>query len=106
MLRRSVIEKFGSYDPTFRKAEDYELWLRFLSSGVIFANLADPLVLYRLATGSKRGREQWRFNLRAKFRHFGFRHLFLRLAGIAIVAAYYALPGSLQNALYEQYNRT
>ena len=51
MLRREVLTRSGiSYDPAYRTAQDYDLWLRLLrvTSG---ANLGEPLLRYRLRHG-------------------------------------------------------
>ena len=48
MLRRSAVEAVGGY--RFDYIEDYDLWLR-LSEQFELANLAEPLVLYRLHPG-------------------------------------------------------
>lgn len=57
MVRKSDIDEIGVFDETFRKAEDLELWLRFLASGKKMYNLQEKLVFYRVLTNSneKRG---------------------------------------------------
>ena len=45
MLRRSVLEDVGGY--RFDHSEDYDLWLR-LAERFDLANLAEPLILYRV----------------------------------------------------------
>jgi glycosyltransferase involved in cell wall biosynthesis len=58
MIRRDVLSRHGlEYDPAFRTAQDYDLWVRLLAleSG---ANLLEPLLKYRLRQGvSSRHRE-------------------------------------------------
>jgi hypothetical protein len=51
MLRRDVLTRSGiSYDPAFRTAQDYDLWVRLL--GVTRgANLGEPLLRYRMRHG-------------------------------------------------------
>lgn len=46
MMRTSFFRKFGLYDETFRRAQDYELWLRALKKGAIFGALNEPLIYY------------------------------------------------------------
>jgi glycosyltransferase involved in cell wall biosynthesis len=48
MLRRVALEDVGGY--RFDHSEDYDLWLR-LSERFELANLADPLILYRVHAG-------------------------------------------------------
>jgi hypothetical protein len=51
MLRRDVLTRFGlTYDPAFRTAQDYDLWVRLL--GVTRgANLGEPILRYRMRHG-------------------------------------------------------
>ena len=50
MLRRAVLDQVGGYDVSFPVAQDYDLWMR-LASITRLANLAEPLVIRRLAAG-------------------------------------------------------
>ncbi len=48
MLNRHILDQGQmAYDPSFRWAQDYELWIRFLKV-TWGANLAEPLLLYRI----------------------------------------------------------
>ncbi len=99
MMRRAVLGSAGVYDPAFRYAEDLDLWLRLLNAGVRFANLDSVLVQYRQQT-NRRSSEHWRYNLRARRRNFRARMWPRRGLGIAAVAAWSAVPGSLQERLF------
>ena len=46
MMRRRFFEVAGLYDQKYPYAEDKELWLRGLSAGCCYANLAEPLIEY------------------------------------------------------------
>ncbi|WP_446219624.1 glycosyltransferase [Micromonospora sp. IBHARD004] len=46
VLRREQVLRAGGYDPTFVRAQDYELWLRMSRRGLL-DNLASPLLRYR-----------------------------------------------------------
>lgn len=50
MFRRALVDTVGRYDESFAVAQDYDLWLR-MSRATRLANLAEPLVLRRLAPG-------------------------------------------------------
>jgi len=50
MLRRRVLEQLSGYSKAFRTSQDYDLWFRAAAAGFSFANLPEPLLLYR--TGS------------------------------------------------------
>lgn len=55
MIRRDVLLDHSlRYDPSFRTAQDYELWTRLLPL-TRAANLPEPLVRYRLRNGISRG---------------------------------------------------
>lgn len=47
MMRRSFIRKFGGYNETMRRKEDYELWGRTILLAR-FHNLQEPLLKYRI----------------------------------------------------------
>ena len=70
VFRRAVLERTGPYDERFVVAQDYDLWLR-MSRGTRLANLADPLVLRRMAPGqlsSARDTTRLREDVRVKLR--------------------------------------
>ncbi|MEK7093764.1 MAG: glycosyltransferase [Patescibacteria group bacterium] len=48
MVRRSVFEKFGTFDEALRRSEDWELWLRWARQGVLFYFLPKQLAYYRM----------------------------------------------------------
>ncbi|MBI4059635.1 glycosyltransferase [Candidatus Giovannonibacteria bacterium] len=51
--RRSVFEKYGFFDETLRRSEDWDLWLRWAHAGVKFFYLDKPLAYYRVqSTGN------------------------------------------------------
>jgi len=51
MIRTDFIRaKKLEYDPSFKSAEDYDLWTRIASAGK-FANIPEPLLSYRLHAG-------------------------------------------------------
>jgi glycosyltransferase involved in cell wall biosynthesis len=52
MFRREVYERFGGWRDSELPAQDYEWYSRLAAGGVRFANLATPLVRYRLHGGS------------------------------------------------------
>lgn len=49
IMRKSVIESAGLYDPLLRRRQDYELWFRLAKNGVRFANISEPLIDYRFS---------------------------------------------------------
>ena len=51
IARRSLLEQVGAFDPHLSQCADWDLWLR-MSLVTDFAPISDPLVLYRVASGS------------------------------------------------------
>jgi glycosyltransferase involved in cell wall biosynthesis len=58
MTRMKDLKKIGLFDDHFSKAEDVELWLRFLAGNKKMYNLRDHLVYYRVLTNSNEKRGQ------------------------------------------------
>lgn len=47
-MRKSVVKAAGLFDPTFRRLQDGELWIRLLKKKIRFAGISDVLVRYRI----------------------------------------------------------
>lgn len=47
IYKKESITKVGMYNANLRRRQDYELWFRCVSQGLKFANLHEPLLLYR-----------------------------------------------------------
>lgn len=62
MFRRSAILEVGSYDATLRRRQDYDLWFRCVAAELHFANLPEPLIMYRF-TGDYYKKNDWRVAL-------------------------------------------
>lgn len=95
IFRRKLILEVGGYDKSFRFAEDLDLWLRLLNRNASFANLNKILVRYR-QQNSRRNRQHWHFNLRARLKNFSRQFFFRRVTGILIMAVWSSLPMHLQ----------
>lgn len=50
VMRRDALHAVGGYRPAYLRGEDYDLWLRLSERGRL-ANLAEPLLEYRIAAG-------------------------------------------------------
>jgi glycosyltransferase involved in cell wall biosynthesis len=48
MYRKDPVLKIGGYDPSFKVAEDYDLWVRMAEASLKFANLSSILIDYRV----------------------------------------------------------
>ena len=70
VFRRELVERCGNFDESMRRAEDYELWTRFLLSGSRAAFVPDPLGYYRLRADSlSASKDQWGAHLSVLERH-------------------------------------
>lgn len=52
LLHRKSALEIGLFDPTFRRLQDWEFWLRLARAGRCFISTPTPLVLYRLHSSS------------------------------------------------------
>ncbi len=52
MFRRSVFERFGYFDESYRRSEDWEFWVRLAYQGVQFCFLPEKLAKYRMRRAS------------------------------------------------------
>ena len=84
IFKREIALSAGSYNPLFRKAQDWDLWLRLSESGAI-ACLPDPLVKIRKhhaqISASADGYQQLVYGTAASVCHF------LRTGGIQVTPA-------------------
>lgn len=101
MMRKSVLDRFGGYDPSFRFAEDLDLWLRLLNHDVRFANLPEVLVRYRQQS-TARNPQHWKFNLRARTRNFSRRQFPRRVMGVLAIATWRVIPKPIQEKVFRR----
>ncbi|MBT2600526.1 MULTISPECIES: glycosyltransferase [Oceanobacillus] len=47
IFKKKAIEMVGSYNPTLRKRQDYDLWFRCKAHGLNYKNINKPLLYYR-----------------------------------------------------------
>jgi hypothetical protein len=64
MTRRTDLDEIGSFDTQFPKAEDLDLWLRFLTHKKRMHNLQENLVYFRIPVKQfeKRGSDHYKYN--------------------------------------------
>lgn len=56
IIRKELFDKYGGYCRHMTFSQDYQLWSKFLRKGVVFKNLKEALLKYRInenSTGSK-----------------------------------------------------
>lgn len=70
VFRRDLVDRFGGFDDSMRRSEDYELWTRYLVNGARAAYVPESLGYYRVRAGSlSRSPEQWGAHLTVLERH-------------------------------------
>ena len=52
VIRRSTFLAVGGFDTTIRVVDDWDLWMRLLNAGVVFAACHEPLLQYRIHSES------------------------------------------------------
>jgi glycosyltransferase involved in cell wall biosynthesis len=101
MMRKSLVQAVGGYDPAFRFAEDLDLWLRLANRNARFGNLSDVLVRYR-QNNVRRPADHWRYNYQARRKNFSRQYFFRRSTGIAAIGLWIKLPPILQEAIFHK----
>lgn len=107
MYRLDAIRAIGGYE-AFGSMEDYWLGVRMIASGVQTANIADPLVRYRVGSGvfERRGgwqtaRTEWR--LQARLRQMGFITNVQFVRNVIVKGVYRLLPAGLKRVLFSRF---
>ena len=73
MIRRRDLKEIGLFDSKLIKAEDIELWLRFLAHGMIMHNVQENLLYYRVQRkNERREKVHYRNHYGARKRHSRF----------------------------------
>jgi glycosyltransferase involved in cell wall biosynthesis len=102
IIRKKVLDKEGIYNENFSHCEDLELWLRLVKKGYQLNSLENVLTYYRVPQGFYRKKENWYYDLKARWIHLSiqtisFRYL-LTLVGFVILLT---LPDKLISFLYQ-----
>ena len=106
VYRREVVRAVGGYTD-FALMEDYLLWAKMLVAGARVANVAEPLVRYRVGAGAyarRGGLAQLRAELRLqwKVRRIGFTTWAQFLRNVAVRGGYRLVPERVRRALYRK----
>lgn len=104
-LRTKALHRVGGYRPGFGLLEDYDLFVRLLTSGAKIYAFPKPLVRMRTSFEQRRRRGGFRYCLNEiRFRYFCFRSGFINLGEFFIITSLYVLfrliGGSLRNYFY------
>jgi glycosyltransferase involved in cell wall biosynthesis len=106
VYRRHAVQSVGGYRD-LPLMEDYLLFARMIQAGFRVANVAEPLVLYRVGAGAygRRGgtamlRSEWRLQRRLRGMGFTSRSQFLR--NIVVRGGYRLVPESVRRRSYRK----
>jgi glycosyltransferase involved in cell wall biosynthesis len=106
MMRRRIIDNGFFYDTDFKKAEDYELWLRLMRNNYVLGNLEEKLFRYRITTNmtKKRNRQHFAYALKAKWKNFDLRHPLISTLNVVFGCVIYLAPPFVLHCLYSAEN--
>jgi len=100
LMRREVVLELGGYDPRWRYAMDYDLWLRIAEHHRV-VTIDEPLAT-RVMTGenvaARKERAQIAETIRMRARALRRRRTLRGVGGIAVAALAYATPLALKRA--------
>lgn len=105
VYRRTAVLAAGGYGGTVPLMEDYWLFARMLANGARPANVAEPLVYYRVSSGAyqrRGGRDLLRAELRLQrgMRDAGITSRVQYVRNVAIRGGYRLVPWRLRRTLY------
>jgi glycosyltransferase involved in cell wall biosynthesis len=106
VYRRSLVHAVGGYGD-FAVMEDYLLWAKMIAAGARVANVAEPLVLYRVGAGAYRrrgGLTQLRteVGLQRRLRALGFTTRAQCVRNVVVRGGYRLVPEALRRAAYRR----
>jgi len=106
VYRRSVVLSVGGYRD-LPLMEDYWLFARMIDAGARVANLADPLVKYRVGAGAYARRGGWRLlrseiELQRQFRASGFITRTQYLRNLVVRGGYRLVPERVRRMAYRR----
>lgn len=106
VYRRDAVRAVGGYTD-FALMEDYLLWAKMIMAGARVANVAEPLVRYRVGTGAYARRGGWA-QLRAelavqhRFRRLGFTSRPQYLRNVVVRGGYRLVPERFRRMAYRR----
>ena len=107
MFRKQLVDKGFTYDETLKRSEDLDLWLRLLKAGYKLKNLDEKILNYRVLSQQmkKRGRDQWKYNLKIRKRNFTFKHFGFSLCSVCVSFLYNLIPNFIFEMGYNKENK-
>lgn len=106
VYRRELVLSVGGYTD-FALMEDYLLWAKMIMAGARVANVAEPLVAYRVGDGAYARRGGWaqlraELALQRRFRELGFTTTRQCLRNVTVRGGYRLVPENLRRLAYRR----
>ncbi|GAY09981.1 putative glycosyltransferase [Pseudonocardia sp. N23] len=106
VMRRELVQRVGGYGG-FALMEDYLLWARMIMAGARVANVAEPLVRYRVGAGAyarRGGLGQLRaeLGLQRRFRAMGFTTWPQFVRNVVVRGGYRLVPEAVRRIAYRR----
>lgn len=106
VYRRDLVRSVGGYTD-FALMEDYLLWAKMIVAGARVANVAEPLVRYRVGAGAyarRGGTAQLRAELavQRRFRKLGFTTRAQFVRNVAVRGGYRLVPEAIRRTAYRK----
>ncbi|MGE3285560.1 MAG: glycosyltransferase [Pseudonocardia sp.] len=106
VYRRELVRSVGGYGD-FAVMEDYLLWARMILAGARVANVAEPLVGYRVGAGAYARRGGWRqlraeLELQRRFREIGFTTPAQFVRNVVVRGGYRLVPEAVRRRAYRR----
>jgi hypothetical protein len=104
VYRRKVVRGVGGYTD-FALMEDYLLWAKMIMAGARVANVAEPLVKYRVGAGAYARRGGWgqlraELAIQRRFRKLRFTTRGQYLRNVAVRGGYRLVPERIRRIAY------
>jgi len=106
LYRRDLVLSVGGYSD-FARMEDYLLWAKLIMAGARVANVAEPLVGYRVGAGAYTRRGGWgqlraELALQHRFRRLGFTTRAQYLRNVLVRGGYRLVPERVRRRAYRR----
>lgn len=104
MFKKSIIEKVGGYDKTLTRRQDYDLWFKCAKAGAKFANIGEPLLLYRFTNDTHKKQNLNLMLSQAKIGYKGVRLLnqpYWKAIACYVPVVRSLLPNKIQHIVYK-----
>lgn len=106
MFHRKVIDIGLKYDPTLRRSEDLDLWLKAMGNSLIIENVSKCLLRYRVCDdlSLRRKKDHWAANLLVRKRNFTWKHPIFSLISVSVAFLFTLVPRSVVRFVYSVEN--